>query len=309
MSSHETVQPKLQANRSSQLEECRAGDIDGVSLQSWGADLKVFVVNLDRDQARWVQMKRQLDCLRLDYERVSAVDGRSSTFSQMHAHEVDSEFWKAKGNCTAACALSHFRIYEKMVQMGCEMSLILEDDLIISEKLPQLLYQIWNDPGWNRTHLCLLYTTITPEECRKHHRLEFFSKSELGQGYRLCSPAPELNLFGAGAYILSLTVARNFLSKAYPVRTVADNWSFFQGQGCFDDLRVVFPHPVDTGVEVSSRDPAGGSFAVIKKKILDWDIPFVSSLYRNRLRRSLSEHLRKRQHCLLDGEPLKEIFA
>ena len=98
--------------------------------------MKVYVVNLKKNPERMESIDAQLKKLGVEYERIEAVYGKELTPEERR--EVYSPFraWCARGSYLGAgeigCALSHLKIYKKMMSEGVEKALVLEDDVLLA---------------------------------------------------------------------------------------------------------------------------------------------------------------------------------
>ena len=87
----------------------------------------VYVINLDRSKDRWQFMSDQCRRLGLPCERVPAVDG--ATLSKQEIIKSATRF--CQNFCTTSmlgCALSHIRLWKRILEEGHERTLVMEDD-------------------------------------------------------------------------------------------------------------------------------------------------------------------------------------
>ena len=107
--------------------------------------IKSYLINLDKDSERLDFFATNFKKLGLEFERVSATDGR--TFSEedfqtfMRARPRNNKSWM-RGQM--GCFLSHYRTWEKIVQGNDRFYAVFEDDVHISDDLKQLL----GDDNW-----------------------------------------------------------------------------------------------------------------------------------------------------------------
>ena len=95
--------------------------------------IEIFVINLARRPDRLGFMNRQLGDLGLSYTRVEAIDGfADEDFGYPAAHPRLS-----KGEY--ACYLSHVKAWKLFIASGAERCLVLEDDVVLSDSLPEIL--------------------------------------------------------------------------------------------------------------------------------------------------------------------------
>ena len=116
------------------------------------AQLPVYVINLDRRPDRWAAMSAQLDRLGIEATRIPAIDKESlagdSALLTMGAGHV-------------ACARSHYRAMQALVDCGASAALILEDDVEVGEEVPALIASLKWWPG--EYGLVKLESAIAPD--------------------------------------------------------------------------------------------------------------------------------------------------
>ena len=103
--------------------------------------LKAYLINLDRSQDRLAHMQLEFGRARVDFERITAVDG-----AKLNA-KVLEDFRQARTAATpqgwlpgeVGCFLSHFEAWRLIVANGDAWSAIFEDDLRVSPDLGRLL--------------------------------------------------------------------------------------------------------------------------------------------------------------------------
>jgi GR25 family glycosyltransferase involved in LPS biosynthesis len=112
-------------------------------VPQFNEDFKIKVINLKRRPDRLDRIKNNLY---LKYNVVSAVDGQSIAYNQ----EIEKIF---RGNdfhskkTVIACALSHYYIWQELVQSNCPLYIIIEDDATFcddfKQKVLNLIYDLY----------------------------------------------------------------------------------------------------------------------------------------------------------------------
>ena len=99
-----------------------------------------FIINLKHSCERRAKMESQLLKLNIAHEFVEAVDGREMTEAERKnvTREVNYAFLPGE----VGCALSHQKIYKKIINENIEAALILEDDVVLSSDLREILNNI-----------------------------------------------------------------------------------------------------------------------------------------------------------------------
>ena len=121
-------------------------------------DVPCFVISCKGDDDRRRLTKKRLNMQKIRFQWFDAADGRNITddeFAKEHIF-VRSEDGKIhRGG--SGCALSHKRIWQKIVDENIEQALVLEDDVVFHEKFKQLLPEFWNDTPHENSMVFLGY--------------------------------------------------------------------------------------------------------------------------------------------------------
>lgn len=107
--------------------------------------MHTFVINLDRATARRDCMIGELRARGIDFERVSARDWRQLTPEDYAL--VDREFRSRDGRRallagSVACWLSHRDVFRRIADSDHDMTLVLEDDVALSDDAAAVLRQV-----------------------------------------------------------------------------------------------------------------------------------------------------------------------
>ena len=152
--------------------------------------ISALVINLDTAKERWDFQQKQLAKLGIGYQRweANAVDTLTDDEYEKWAND-----WQRKLRRTeVACFLSHYRAWQYIADSG-QAFLILEDDALLSQDLPNVLLKLSTDNDIKYHHLTF--------ETRGRKKL--MSK----QGANLCDGIALHELFldktGAAAYLLT----------------------------------------------------------------------------------------------------------
>ncbi|MFB9914455.1 glycosyltransferase family 25 protein [Rhizobium paknamense] len=166
--------------------------------------MQVFVINLARATDRFSFQTRQLTALGLAFERVEAVD------AGMLDGEWPQGFWtgweRPMSDVEKACFLSHHRLWQRIAE-GSGPALILEDDAMLSSRLPNLLAQLQAASG-------LEHVTLETRARRKLLARKPHPQWPLKRLYQDRS--------GAAAYVLWPEGARKLLARTARHAAIAD---------------------------------------------------------------------------------------
>ena len=106
----------------------------------------IYVISLKRTPERRLYIQRQLNALNLDYQFVDAIDKYDLSSSRYRSEVADSLGIKksmikhrSANDRITACALSHVKAHNLMVERRDSVACILEDDSHISPDFPKIL--------------------------------------------------------------------------------------------------------------------------------------------------------------------------
>lgn len=175
-------------------------------------DLPIWVLNLRRDQERRRFMSEQMQQHGLDFDFFPAVDKRDLTERDLALYSPTAailEFGRELCRGEIACALSHARIWQRIVSGGHAEALVLEDDVLPRIGLKAI---IGNRNKLPDDYDFINFTTPvgqTPigEPISGHYRA---ARHQYWAGSN-------------GAYLLTLDGARKLLAHAFPIRFPSDN--------------------------------------------------------------------------------------
>jgi glycosyl transferase family 25 len=196
--------------------------------------MNVFVINLDRSLDRRAHITAELRKTGLDYEIITAVDGRDLN---LHDSTIIDSSLMAKNSFpagTAGCALSHLRTYQKIIADGLDEALILEDDVTLPADLGTLVDAV-------ARHLTgaevALLNYGSPDTCK----MSLEGSIDLPSARRLALPIDISHLVNAAAYVITREACERMNESVLPLRANADDWQFFYKEGTLDRIRCVLP--------------------------------------------------------------------
>lgn len=176
--------------------------------------MKVFVVNLDKDKDKKEKIKNECRNAELDYEIISAVDGRELSYNELKSkvHPVSLNYL-SKGEI--GCVLSHQRIYKRILDDDIDYALILEDDVELSQDIKVFLKEFLSVKDKNKGDVFLLY----PSGLRfLNRRINVSHDYFFYEAY---------NSSCAHGYIISNKAAKKLIRINTPIILVADAWLWF----------------------------------------------------------------------------------
>lgn len=176
------------------------------------AGIKVFYINLECAKDRKLLMEAQFEELGLPFERIAATNKNCLTQAERAKYsKFQAALSSARqlGDGEIACALSHYRIWHRMLDENLDTALIFEDDVIIDERIFAFLQSI--------EQIQTQFECINLKTDR-HPLGEVESVAELGH---LTSFHKKPNR--ACSYLLTKQGASRLLEYAYPIRMPLDD--------------------------------------------------------------------------------------
>jgi len=101
--------------------------------------VKIYIVNLPKDQLRREFQKKQLQHLKMDYEFINAVSTNDIDKDTYKKHQYDWQ--RPLRDVEVACYYSHQYLWQKIIDTD-EPALILEDDALLSKNMPEILNKL-----------------------------------------------------------------------------------------------------------------------------------------------------------------------
>jgi len=216
------------------------------------AKLPTYVINLERSVDRRIFMEVHLsEFPELECQFIPAVDGKLLTPEELaekyDEHKTTQLLGRALNTGEIGCALSHIGCYRKLLVERKQFALVLEDDILISSFLPQILPSLfqWLDTDQPRVVL------LTPMR-----RYWLFPKKTIGFHYSLHKRC-KMTVSAAG-YLINASAADIMARRLFTVHTVADHWQYF-AEKLGLDVRVLIPHCVSFRPCSRTDSTIGGS--------------------------------------------------
>jgi glycosyl transferase family 25 len=222
-------------------------------LSGAGSAVRAYVINLARSLDRRAHITAELKKTGLDYEIITAVDGREldlrdPTIVDPSLPYIDPslpivDIGLAAG--TAGAALSHIRAYTKIIADGLDEALVLEDDVILPADIGSLADAVADQLAGAEV---ALLSVDSPEPCK----MSLEGYVSLPSSRLLALPIDIHQPRSAGAYIITREACERMIKSLVPVRVQADTWWFFYREGLLDRVRCVVPLPVSKNPKFTS---------------------------------------------------------
>ena len=96
--------------------------------------MKIYIINLRKDIEKKNRIKNRLDFLKIKYEFFDAIDGKQISHKGIYTGWCDTYNNRYVTKGEVGCSLSHYYIWEKIINENIEKAIILEDDVEILDK-------------------------------------------------------------------------------------------------------------------------------------------------------------------------------
>jgi glycosyl transferase family 25 len=198
-----------------------------------------YVINLARSLDRRAYITAQLDKTGLDYEIMTAVDGRELDLTDPAVVDpalvARLQFQVVAG--TVGAALSHLNAYQRIVADGLDAALVLEDDVVLPADLKSLADAVAGRLDGAEVAL-LSYDSQDPCRMSREGLVQLPGSRSLALPIDIDQPV------SGAAYIITREACERMIKCAMPIRVPADTWRHFFREGALDRVRCVFPLPV-----------------------------------------------------------------
>ena len=223
--------------------------------------MNCFIINLPRDAKRREFIIDDMEKCNLNFSIIEAVDGSllSSDNVETYYNEKKSiELFNIKLSLgEIGCALSHIKIYEKMVSDDISSAVIMEDDIcIIDGEIDEVFKNL--EKTYPADYPVVVLLNYVKRYVSNKDDIIIDEKYAVHDSYRGVS---------ASGYFITKAAAIILAKNIFPVYVVADKWEYFQEK--FFPIKVLVPNCIslsDTSLS-STIDFFGDRRKKIKIKI------------------------------------------
>lgn len=177
-------------------------------------DMKIFLINLDRDKERLDHAIRQSQKHGYSFERISGVYARGMSSEEIKKNVNNFRFWCVVGRKPlvgeVGCALSHYKIYKKMIDENIPFACILEDDIIVLDGFKEKLNEIEKWMDMNKPQVVRLNFSL-----KNTLEKDFNNKIGIIRSHDNTS---------ACSYCINIKAAKALLDTNYPIHAPIDYW-------------------------------------------------------------------------------------
>ena len=172
----------------------------------------IFVISLERDVERRAAMRQELAAF--DFEFFDAVDGDELDESA-YRHRMQTDWWRImRGRDLSpgeiGCFLSHYALWQRMVETGTPSALILEDDARLEDGFAVIVEEILKaDVEWDIVNLAP----------KRQYRIDRMLAVLDGVRWLVCYGR---RFGGAVGYLIRLEAAEALLHHCWRIRAPID---------------------------------------------------------------------------------------
>jgi glycosyl transferase family 25 len=233
----------------------------------------VFVINLERSPYRRVFMCNQLNAHGIQPTIFKAIDGRSLNLDNLIKDGIYDDdlahqyFSRSLSLAEIACAWSHIRVSELILENQHEMALVLEDDAILRDDAGAVFKEIMAELPEEWDMVQLFYDTEDTVRVTDHI-VGFTNKPRMP--------------IGARGYLMRLSGARKAVEGAFPIKYPADSFfgrSYRWGMKTFGSMPIL----VSSNDIFPTQIPSKQNFLVsVKEKIKSFAVRLLYRLVKSR---------------------------
>ena len=199
--------------------------------------MHAYVINLARSPDRRAHITAELKKTGVDYEIITAVDGRDLDLSDNAIVDPSLPTLTQFLPGTAGAALSHLRVYSKIIADGLDEALVLEDDVTLPADLGSLADAIADQ-------LTGAEVALLSIDSRDPCKMSREGAIHLPSARLLALPIDVYRPRSGGAYIITREACERMIKFVLPVRVNPDDWWYFYREGVLDRVRCVVPQAV-----------------------------------------------------------------
>jgi len=192
-----------------------------------GAEVKCYLINLERSQDRLAYMASQFNRMGLEFERVEAVNGRVMPEQELASFNTFSKIWPDPlSPAEIGCFLSHRKCLEIIATGIDAYAVIFEDDIKLSSGAAQLL----PSDKWIPKDADIIKIDAYGHEV-------LISRSVASEGPYAVARLRSRHLL-TGGYVVSRDAARKLLPLMQKAPAPIDHFLFDPNDGPFDELNI-----------------------------------------------------------------------
>lgn len=224
--------------------------------------MHAYVINLARSPDRRAHITAELRKAKVDYEIITGVDGRDLDLHDQGTIDpalFARSSWPAG---MAGCALSHLRVYQKMIADGLDTALVFEDDVTLPRDLGSLADTLAG-------HLTGAEMVLLNYDSKETCTMSREGAINLPSSRLLVLPIDVRQPGSSAAYLITREASKRMSDSVLPVRVSPDDWWFFYREGALDRVRCVVPVPITKSPKFESTIGLYGLGKGLKARMIE----------------------------------------
>jgi glycosyl transferase family 25 len=212
-------------------------------------NLSVFIISLKNDSERREHMS--VLCSNFGFKAIiiEATDGRLLSSDYVNSiyskHKALENIGRELSRSEIGCALSHKKIYIKMIDENIEQALILEDDVEFDNSLRNVLTKASIiAKKWD----VILLGHHTGESRQIDTRASYWGKIKIASNLELARPCERA--YGTYGYLISLTGAKKISNKLDSIQKPIDHYT---GDDTLSNLYIINSAPIKIHGDLSEN--------------------------------------------------------
>lgn len=196
---------------------------------------KTYIVSLKGQDMRRSFISNQLESLNIDYEFFNAINpSEDSDWKKLYKSDIALEsYGRHLSNGELGCNLSHHFIYQDIVNKNIKYSLILEDDALINNDLPDFINSILNS-NLNWDVIILGYSKVNKEEFKRIDIMNPIGRFLFKfKNYKIGKVCKNYTV-GTVGYLISKEGAKKLVDSNLIGACLADNWEYYYKKANLD---------------------------------------------------------------------------
>lgn len=217
--------------------------------------IQTFLINLDSSVERREKADQQLKAHKIDYQRISAVDGRQLNIFE-HPLYDSQQSWKLMGRdllgAEIGCYLSHIKCLERFLETDADYLIVLEDDLSLDDDFlntvkQTLTYLEQHNPSWH-----LINIASKKRKFSKH--ITTIAEKELSFAYYF--PVLTLGLLWSRQGAMAFMNSQYTQSISSPIDVTLQSWLSYSGKGLCIYPPLVIANGADSDIDGANQNRA-----------------------------------------------------
>ncbi|WP_269450664.1 glycosyltransferase family 25 protein [Bathymodiolus septemdierum thioautotrophic gill symbiont] len=203
--------------------------------------IKIFIMNPEKFQDRRKSLKNRLDKTKFEYEFMSINDEVDLTpdaiVKNHNSKKTIDSFGRDFTRGELASTLNHLLAYEKFIQSGNEIAVILEDDVAFDSKEFEVIVN----------SIIKIINTSKPQICQLTPVTSYLKNNaiEIGDKHKIASV---IQSWGSQAYIINRPAAINIIKVNKKSWIIADDWERYNRYAGISLFGVIPPIAIASGV-------------------------------------------------------------